>query len=350
MKHYFDRAMTYGNLRRALKRCCRNVRWKDSVVGYELHAPQNTQKLVEAIRNNTYTLSPYQTFIIHEPKRREIVATRIQDRQVQMALCENGLYQDFVEHFIYDNCACQKGKGTDFTLKRMKIHMLRYFREHGKDGWVLKCDVHHFFPSTRHDVAKVAAEKRIDDEKALLMVCDIIDSFGGDTGIGLGSQISQLLELAVLDDLDHFIKERLHIKHYIRYMDDFVLIHPDKAYLQFCREEIRKHLESIHLELNEKTALYPLRQGIRFLQWRFVLTDKGGVRMRMGSDKQGRERRRLSKLAQKEIQGEIPPGTTRNSFVSWVANAKRGDTYFQVKRMESHFESLERMIKHGNNS
>ena len=349
MKHYFDRAMTYGNLRRALKRCCRNVRWKDSVVGYELHAPQNTQKLVEAIRNNTYTLSPYQTFIIHEPKRREIVATRIQDRQVQMALCENGLYQDFVEHFIYDNCACQKGKGTDFTLKRMKIHMLRYFREHGKDGWVLKCDVHHFFPSTRHDVAKAAAEKRIDDEKALLMVCDIIDSFGGDTGIGLGSQISQLLELSVLDGLDHFIKERLHIKHYIRYMDDFVLIHPDKVYLQYCREEIRKRLESIHLELNEKTALYPLRQGIRFLQWRFILTDKGGVRMRMGSDKQGRERRRLSKLAQKEIQGKIKPGTTRNSYESWVANAQRGDTFFQVKRMESHFKSLERMIDDGNN-
>lgn len=113
---------------------------------------------------------------------------------------------------------------------------------------------------------------------------------------------------------------------------------------------IRKHLESIHLELNEKTALYPLRQGIRFLQWRFILTDKGGVRMRMGSDKQGRERRRLSKLAQKEIQGKIKPGTTRNSYESWVANAQRGDTYFQVKRMESYFENLERMIENGNNS
>lgn len=345
VKPYFNEAMSYGNLRRALKRCCRNVRWKDSVVGYELHAAQNTHKLLEQLQDGTYKISPYQTFIIHEPKRREIVATRIADRQVQMALCMNGLYRDFVEHYIYDNCACQTGKGTDFALKRMKAHMLKYFRKYGKAGWVLKCDVHHFFPSTRHDVAKEAARKRISDPKALEMVCMIIDSFEGDTGIGLGSQISQLLELAVLDDLDHFIKERLHIKHYIRYMDDFILIHPDKAYLQYCREEIAQRLASIHLELNQKTSIYPLRQGIKFLQWRFILTDKGGVRMKMSGEKQGRERRRLTKLARKEANGEVPEGTTKNSFVSWVANAERGDTYFQVKRMKAHFE---RVVSDGN--
>ena len=105
------------------------------------------------------------------------------------------------------------------------------------------------------------------------MVSDIIDSFEGDIGIGLGSQISQLLELAVLDDLDHFIKERLHIKYYLRYMDDFILIHEDKAYLQYCRKEIEKELTKIHLKLNRKTSLYPLKQGVKFLQWRFIFTE-----------------------------------------------------------------------------
>ena len=88
---YFDECMTYGNLRRALNRCCRNVRWKDSVIGYELHASQHTHALLNSIRSGSYQLSPYQRFIINEPKRREIVATRIADRQVQMALCEGGL-------------------------------------------------------------------------------------------------------------------------------------------------------------------------------------------------------------------------------------------------------------------
>ena len=109
MKNYFDDAISYGNMRKALNRCCRGVRWKDSVAGYELHAPQNTHKLIDSIRNGTYKISPYQHFTIYEPKKREIVATRIADRQVQMALCMAGLYDDITEHFIFDNCACQTG-------------------------------------------------------------------------------------------------------------------------------------------------------------------------------------------------------------------------------------------------
>ena len=347
-KDYFDSSMSYGGLRRGLNRCCRNVRWKDSVVGYELHAPQNTHKILEEIEDGTYKISPYQHFTIYEPKQREIVATRIADRQVQMALCEGGLYGDLTEHYIYDNVACQKNKGTDFALKRLKVHLLRYYRQNGCDGWVLKCDIHHFFPTTRHDVAKAAAKKRISDKKALAMVYDIIDSFEGDMGIGLGSQISQLLELAVLDDLDHFIKERLKIKYYLRYMDDFVLIHPDKEYLKYCRKEIEKKLSEIHLELNKKTTIYPLKQGVKFLQWRFILTRSGAVRLKMSGEKQGRERRRLKKLAEKEADGKIPLGTTKNSFISWKANADRGSTYFQVERMSRYYGSLERKIEDGN--
>lgn len=349
MKDYFDEAITYENLRSALNRCCRNVRWKDSVVGYELHAPQNTLHLLNIIRDGKYRISPYQRFIIYEPKRREIVATRIVDRQVQMALCMNGLYDDIVEHFIHDNCACQTGRGTDYTFNRMKAHLRRFYLKHGKEGWVLKCDVHHFFPSTQHDVAKAAVAKRVSDPKAAKFVFDVIDSFGGDAGIGLGSQISQLIELAVLDDLDHFIKEKLRIKHYVRYMDDFILIHHDKEYLKLCRDVIQKELSKIGLELNQKTTLYPLRQGVRFLQWRFVLTQTGGIRMKMTGDKQGRERRRLKKIVAKETAGIIEAGTAERSLQAWIANAERGDTYWQVKHMREHLNGLRR-AEHGNGS
>jgi len=335
--NYFESAITYGNMRRALNRCCRNVRWKDSVVGYELHAPQNTHKLLESIRNGTYQISPYQHFTIYEPKKREIVATRIADRQVQMALCEAGLYDDFVEHFIYDNCACQKGKGTDFCLKRVKKHMVDFYRKHGSNGWVLKCDVHHFFPSTRHDVAKAAVRKRISDEKACEYVCNVIDSFGGDCGIGLGSQISQLVELAVLDDLDHYIKERLRIKHYVRYMDDFILIHESKEYLMKCKAIIEAQLASIGLELNEKTTIYPIKQGVKILQWRLFYTETGKVVMRMSSKKMGKQRRRLRKILIKEISGEYFKGTGHTSLVSWRANAARGDCWYRQIRMRNYF-------------
>ncbi len=340
-KEYFDESMSYGNLRRALNRAASNVRWKDSVTGYELHAPQNTLKNMRAIRNGTYRLSPYQVFTIHEPKEREIVATRITDRQVQMALCEGGLYEDISEHFIYDNCACQTGKGTDFALRRMKKHIREYTQKHGKDGWVLKCDVHHFFPSTRHDVAKEAIRKRVSDPKAFEMVATVIDSFGGDRGIGLGSQISQLVELAVLDDLDHYIKEKLRIRHYIRYMDDMILIHQSRETLKACKEQIGAMLTEIGLELNRKTTIYPIRQGVKFLQWRFVITESGKVLMRMSSEKMGKQRRRLKKLIYREMTGEMPEGTAAASLQAWKANANRGDSYFQQKRMK-HFYYTEK--------
>lgn len=115
-------------MRKALNKCCRNVRWKDSIVGYELHAPEHTYNLIEEIKTGKYKISDYQRFTIHEPKEREIVATRIRDRQVQMAMCLGGLYDDITEHFIYDNCACQIGKGTDFALNRVRTHLLKFYR------------------------------------------------------------------------------------------------------------------------------------------------------------------------------------------------------------------------------
>lgn len=346
-KEYFDESMSYGNLRRALNRAAANVRWKDSVTGYELHAAQNTMKNMRAIRNGTYKLSPYQVFTIHEPKEREIVATRIADRQVQMALCEGGFYQDMAEHFIYDNSACQTGKGTDFALDRMRKHLREFYQKHGRDGWVLKCDVHHFFPETRHDVAKAAVTKRCSDPRAARMVFDVIDSFGGEKGIGLGSQISQLVELAVLDDLDHFIKERLRIRYYVRYMDDLILIHESKEKLTECREAIGAQLAAIGLELNEKTTMYPLKQGVKFLQWRFILTESGKIVQKMSSAKMGRQRRRLKKLLRRELNGEIPEGTAKNSLQAWKANAARGDTYYQQRRMTEFYYSEKARIKNG---
>lgn len=349
-KNYFDYAISYGNMRKALSKCCRNIRWKDSVVGYELHAPRNTYRLIDDIRNGRYKISPYQTFIIYEPKEREIVATRIKDRQFQMALCMGGLYEDITEHFIHDNCACQTGKGTDFALKRIKTHMRRFYAKHGRHGYVLKLDVHHFFPTTRHEVACEAIRKRVGDERARQAVCDVINSFDGDMGIGLGSQISQLVELAVLDDLDHFIKETLHIKYYVRYMDDMILIHEDKEYLRYCWKKIEKELEKIHLTLNPKSCLYPLKQGIKFLHWHFYYTLNGGIKQKMDSDKTGKERRRLKALLTKEYNGEIPVGTAEESLQAWCANAKRGNTFFQQKRMIAYCEQVKGELANGNNA
>lgn len=347
----YERAITFDQLFDGLRKAKHNVMWKDSVAGYSLDGLKNTVNLKDSLTGGTYQISPYQRFMIHEPKEREIVATRIRDRQFQRSLCDNILYKDMTRGFIYDNCACQRGKGVDFALDRMEEHLRRYFRETGgPDGWVLKCDIRHYFPETSHDVAKAAVRKRVKDDQAYQAAAEIIDSFGGEKGIGLGSQVSQLIELAVLDDLDHFIKERLHIRHYVRYMDDFILICQDRATLENALREIRKHVEALGLALNQKTQIAPLRHGVRFLKWRFILTETGKVIRRMNSRSITKERRKLKKIAAKAKAGSMPLSAMWDSFQSWRANAQRGNTHFVVRSMEELYKQLEEEIEHERNS
>ena len=324
---------SFDNLYKGLKDSCRNVRWKSSVVSYELHGLRNTYNLRRDLVNGKYKIQPYQHFTIHEPKRREITATRIRDRQFQHSMVDNYAYGQLTKSFIHDNCACLRGHGVDYCLRRMTRHLRRYYLECGNDGYALKCDIHHFFQSIPHSAAKAAIRKRISDDFTVERICEIIDSFDGDNGIGLGSQVSQLVALAVLDDLDHFIKEKLRIKYYIRYMDDFVLIHNDKDYLKYCRSEIEKQLNSIGLELNRKTGILKLSQGVKLLQWRFVLCNSGRILKRMDKKKISKQRRKIKKLYAKEIKGEVPQGTCNQSMQSYMANARRGDSFYVRKKV-----------------
>lgn len=188
---------SFDNLYKGLKDSCRNVRWKSSVVSYELHGLRNTHNLRRDLVNGKYKIQPYQHFTIYEPKRREITATRIRDRQFQHSMVDNYAYEQLTKSFIHDNCACLKGRGVDYCLDRMTRHLRKYYLEYGNDGYALKCDVRHFFQSIPHDIAKAAVRKRINDDFVVERICEIIDSFDGEYGIGLGSQVSQLVALAV---------------------------------------------------------------------------------------------------------------------------------------------------------
>ena len=110
-------------------------------------------------------------------------------------------------------------------------------------------------------------------------------------------------------------------------MDDFILVHPDIAYLRLCKERIRDSLAWIGLELNKKTSIFPLRQGVWFLQWKFVLKETGKVFVLMNKRKVTKCKRRLRKLWEKEQAGEIAPGTTHQSLEAFLANAERGNTF-----------------------
>lgn len=148
--------------------------------------------------------------------------------------------------------------GLDLYYKYRNICDIKY-----KKYYILKCDVKKFFASIDHDLLKEKLLKKIKDKDALKIVYDIIDS---DTeGLSIGNMTSQILAIFYLNDFDHYVKEVLKIKYYLRYQDDFVLFHPSKEYLKGCLEKIRKFLEDEKLILNKKTRIYNSNSNFIFL-------------------------------------------------------------------------------------
>ena len=336
---------SFENLYKAMRICKRNVCWKDSVAGYVKNGLSNIAKLADEHENGTYEISKYSVFKVYEPKERDIVSTRIKDRVFQRSLCDNYLTEAISKSFIYDNCACQVNKGTDFARERLKCHLQKFYKKHRRDGYVGKCDLENYFGSTSHKVAYEAGRKRVSDEWVWQEGWRIRASFNQgedpDVGMGLGSQATQLIQLAVLDDLDHFIKEQLKVKHYVRYMDDFILIHEDKEYLKFCKAKIAEKIEELGLMLSKKkTQIFPATQPISFLGFSFRLTETGKVVVKMLPNKVSHERRKLQRLAARAKAGLMTREEVDKCFVSWKAHASKGDTYKLICNMEKFYQEL----------
>ena len=193
----------------------------------------------------------------------------------------------FERSFIADSYACRKGKGTHAAVDRCQ-QFARRFR------YVLKADVQKFFPSLDHEILKGLVARKIKDPDVLWLVDRIIDHsnpqeavlnwFPGDDlftpserrrGIPIGNQTSQFFANVYLDPLDHFVKDRLGIKGYVRYVDDFLVFSDDKRQLAEVREQIRDFLASLRLRLHrDKSVVFPAREGIRFLGYRVFPTHR----------------------------------------------------------------------------
>jgi len=340
-----SRVCSFDNLYNAMTKCRKGVLWKDSVARVSNNALMNTLKLHNQLMDGTYSIDGYYEFTIHEPKRRDIVSTKIKDRIFQRSLCDNYFYEAITKSFIYDNCACQTGKGTDFARGRLNCHMQRHYRKHGLSGYVLNCDMKNYFGSTPHDLVKATIRKSITDQWVLDHVDTLISSYAEEgspeVGLGLGSQITQILQLAVLSDLDKYIKEELRIKQYIRYMDDFILIHHDKEYLKECLVEIKRIVSDMGLQLNtKKTQIFPINQGINFLGFKFRLTETGKVIRLLDKSNVKKRKRKLRKYRDLVAQGKMTREKADECYNSWKAHAKNGNTYLLLKRMDLYYESL----------
>lgn len=326
--------ISFPSLLRAAEQAKKGKRFRRDVAAFHFDQERALWRLHEELRTRTYEPGAYRSFFIYEPKKRQISAAPYRDRVVHHALV-NVLEPIYERSFIADSYACRKGKGTHAAVRRAQ-EFARRFR------YVLKADIQKFFPSLDHQILKGLVARKIKDPSVLWLASRIIDHsnpqedgqyhFPGDDlftpcerrrGIPIGNQTSQFFANVYLDPLDHFVKDQLAIKGYVRYVDDFLLFADDKQRLADLRYQIGRFLASLRLRLHPaKSVVFPVTDGIRFLGYRVFATHR-----LLPKENVRRLRRRVKGMQRAYTTGHASWGEIYQRLMSWVGHARQANTY-----------------------
>lgn len=330
----FEKVIDFDNMYRAFRKAKRGKGHKKSSARFDLQALDGIHTLTEQLRNKTYRVSEYTQFKVYEPKERIIQTTSFKDKVIQHSLCDNVIMPKLRRVFLPDNCAAQVGKGTLYGLDRLSEQMVRFYERYGIRGYILKCDIAKFFYNIAHRPLKDIVHYHFGYDKDICWLCDLyIDSTEG-KGIPLGNQINQGFALLYLDGMDKLIKYELGIEYYGRYMDDFWMIHPSKAYLQHCLEVVAGYLETLELKLNGKTQIFPFKNGVSYLGFHTYVTKGGKVIRRLKNQNKRNAQRRFVRMARKVAAGELPEEKFWTSFGAWLNHISHGDCHGLRVEME----------------
>ena len=336
-----EEIIEYDALWESAMKCKRGVLWKPSTKHYNLNAIEETHRMRSKLLDGTWANGKPKPIMILYPKKREGLSISFKDRVYQRSINDNVLYPSVQRSFILDNCACQKGKGIDFARKRLKQHIWNHYCHHGNEGYVLQIDIKGYYPNMRHQAVRDKF-KRYLNEGVYQAVCEVLDTqYKGEVGYNPGSQMVQIAGISLLDDLDHYCKERLHLKHYIRYMDDILIIHHDESELSDALLHIEEVLSEIGFEIHKgKTHITPLSQGFTFLGFEYRITSTGKILMALNSANIKHERRKLRKLVNLAKKGRITKAKADECYKSWKANTSKGNSYKLLQRMDAYYENL----------
>lgn len=350
----------------AYKKTRNGKRDNPTAMRYRMEAVERTDNLAQRLQRRDYTFGPYYPFKVYEPKERLVLAIDFEGKVVQHALCDNVLEPYFCRRFIRDNYAGQRGKGTHDGLDRLAGAMRHYFfsrkaadeearRAAGlpyrpmnewdyADGWVLKGDFSKFFYTLLHAMCYEKARKALmflkDEELrafSMWLLWQIIDSTP-DPGVPIGNQSSQLLALLYLDDFDHWLRDDLGLV-YGRYMDDFYIISSDKLQLRRILKEIEERIKPLGLRLNNKTQIFPLKNGIDFLGFHTYLTSTGKVVRKVRAKSIDNMKHKIRKYREKVDKGEMTLLSVVQSYASWCGHISHGNTYHLRQNMDAYFFS-----------
>ena len=238
---------------------------RNEIIKYEQKLEFNLLNLIDEIKNNEYTVGEYKEFIIYEPKKRVIKKLPFKDRILHQWYIECFIKPYFVPRFINNSYACINGRGTHKCVMKTQ-EMMRSKRKESGSYYVVQSDISKFFNSINKDILFNILRKKMKDNKLLNLTKIIIyNNDDNCAGLPIGNYTSQYFANIYMNELDYYIKHKLNIKYYIRYLDDFVCLVDDKMEAKYVYNKVEEFVNNVlDIKLNPKSRYYKSVRGINF--------------------------------------------------------------------------------------
>lgn len=320
-KNLYKKIYDFDNLYLAWQKARKGKTRKKYVIEFEKDLERNLLDLQFELKSQTYAPLPLETFILRDPKTRKISKSDFRDRVIHHAIC-NILEPIFEKSFIEHSCANRKNRGTLYALKCFEKFRRKVTKNFTSTAFCLKADIKHYFEEVDHEILLGILKRKIADEEVIWLIKQILQNqkvhkkFGlldaqdirqsgqeiswhsanfaiqrerviicaSRKGMPLGNLTSQFFANIYLNELDYFVKHTLKAKFYIRYVDDFVILHESKEQLEKWKIEINNFLrEKLKIQLHsQKSRVLPLSRGVDFVGFRnfyyFKLLRKRNIR------------------------------------------------------------------------
>ena len=317
----YDSMLDYKKIKKIYNKVRVTTKNKKEVIRFSLNLNENLMDILTKLYKGKYVFNKYRIFLIREPKYRLIMSECIEDKIVNHLLSDE-LIKSLERCLIDNNVATRKNKGSKQAYNEF-IKGINELMYKSKDIYVLKLDISKYFYNINHKVLMDMIKEKIKDKKALWLLKEILDTtdmsyvnrqireviykekervkilniskeekmklykeldkistYREGYGLPIGNMSSQILAVFFLNKVDHFFKEVLKCKNYIRYMDDLVIVDIDYDKLKEYKKIITKEIEKYDLKVNEKSSIVKLRSGVNFLGYNFKINKKLNIKYR----------------------------------------------------------------------
>lgn len=352
----YDKEVTYENINyvwNIVRRTCKN---KKAILRFAMNKNTNISNILNMLKSKTYYPMKFKIFVIFEPKARLVMSSSVIDKIVNHFIANFYLIPCLEKKLINQNVATRKKMGSRYANEIIVkyINTIR-IKEKNKDIYALKVDISKYFYNIDHNILLEKLKKEIADPDVICLIERVLSEtnknyvnetvkyynenyninipyYQKDVGLSIGAMTSQFLAIFYLNDLDHYIKEILKCKYYIRYMDDFIIFDTRKDRLKEIWKIIEQKITELKLTMNPKSNIVKLNNGLSFVGYKYII-ENGKFKIKFKKKTIKKIVKRLKILKEKDKEKYYK---TYASYYGYLKKIKKSERVFKMNNIEKY--------------